>query len=76
MDEKPIESLIEKKLGESIYNEFDKDLGESKLNMSEFSTVKKDQEEVIDLRKVYVKDYGVHMEMPGYYIDCAKIVPH
>ena len=37
------------------------------LGMSESSHIKK--KEINDLRKVFVKEYGVEIEFPGYYID-------
>ena len=42
--------------------------------MSEFSGGNekgKGKDEVVDLRKVFVKDYGVQIDFPGYYIDNA-----
>ena len=44
------------------------------LGMSEFSGGNekgKGKDEVVDLRKVFVKDYGVQIDFPGYYIDNA-----
>lgn len=44
--------------------------------MSEFGFNSKNQFEEVDLREVYIKNYGVKMEMPAFYIHQAKLVPH
>ena len=55
----------------------DEELGDSiGGGMSEFSTVSKNKKEENDLRKVFIQNYGVQMEFPGYYIALAKFVPH
>jgi hypothetical protein len=47
------------------------DMNQSKDNgnmgMSEFSKVSKGNVESLDLRTVFIENYGVSMEMPVYY---------
>lgn len=44
--------------------------------MSQFSTVQKNKEASLDLRSVFIENYGVSMDMPVYYHHDAKFVPH
>jgi hypothetical protein len=44
--------------------------------MSGFEIKQKNKEVNKDLRSVYLKNYGVKMEFPAYYIYDARFVPH
>ena len=40
------------------------------------ANLKKKKIQHADLREVYTEKYGVSMELPGFYQETAKIVPH
>ena len=70
-------------MNQSLNSSMDKSLNESEndedtnaLGMSEFGINTKENFQEVDLRSVYIKNYGVEMELPAFYISSAKIVPH
>jgi hypothetical protein len=52
------------------------EIGGNGLTSTIVMKAKKQQNEHADLREIYTEKYGVTMELPGYYQETAKIVPH
>ena len=67
--------LIEKK--DQLSKSMDKDRSFSKLDgwVNSFNKIK-DHHLSSDLRKTYLRNFGVQMDLPAYYIKGAKLVPH
>ena len=49
---------------------------EENVGMSMINPLTKDTYEPEDLRKKYLQNFGVSMEIPAYYIYDARFVPH
>ena len=47
----------------------------SNLGMSEFNPGQKSKEKYVDLREVYIENYGVQMEVPSLGYRDGKMVP-
>lgn len=43
---------------------------------NDFVTNTKNIQDNKDLRDVFIQNYGVKMDLPAYYFDNAKLVPH
>ena len=72
-----INSSMNTSLNESIDEVTDDDKSQSEMmGMSTFSTNAKATNDEKDLRDVYIKNYGVKMEIGSFYVYGAKIVPH
>jgi hypothetical protein len=50
--------------------------GNPLLNSNTFGKNFKEEFKEVDLRGVFIKNYGVEMEMPAYSVHQAKLVPH
>ena len=50
-------------------------LDKSNLGMSEFNPGQKSKEKYVDLREVYIENYGVQMEVPSLGYRDGKMVP-